>query len=301
MEFKAIEGAAFGVEISGIDLSRDSSDESVTSILDLLYEHRVVVIKNQSLDEEGYLAFGRKTGTTDAHPLEHLRLAGFPEIEAIGNTQERNKDPAIRNGAAFWHTDQCYEQNPASIIILYARQVPQHGGETLVADMRAAYDDLDQETKDRIDQLVVRHLYSAGGYGDMAAPPVKTKEQENRLPPVRHNLVLRHPVTGAKSLYAVSGFATAIEGMAEDEAVDLLQALKAHALKPQYQICRKHRVGDVTMVDQFQTLHSAIPIELSTGRKDARLLWRLGIKDAPSIYADRWKLEQPSPNSTRAH
>jgi taurine dioxygenase len=300
MEFKAIEGTSFGAEVHGINLSRDTSDKTIKFLLDALYEHRAIVIKNQSLSAEGYLAFGRKIGTPEAHPLEHLRLAGFPEIEAIGNTQERDRDPAIRNGAAFWHTDQCYEQNPASMIILYSIQVPHQGGETMIADMRTAYDDLDQGTKDRIDQLVVHHLYSAGGYGETKAPPIKTKNQEERLPPARHNLVLRHPVTERKSLYAVSGFATAIEGMLDDEAVDLLQNLTAHALRPQYQYTHRHAVGDITIIDLFQTLHSAVPIDLTTGNEDARLLWRLGIKNAPGIYANRWKLEQLTINPTKA-
>ena len=97
MEIKAIGGSSFGVEVRGVDLSQYISDETITSILDALYEHRVIVIKHQDLDEGSYLAFGRKFGTPDPHPVDHLRLAGFPEIEAVGNTQERDKDEAARH------------------------------------------------------------------------------------------------------------------------------------------------------------------------------------------------------------
>ena len=293
MKLKSIEGATFGVEVHGLDLSVDSTDDTIRFVLDTLYEHRIVVIKDQTLSEDNYLNFGRKIGTPGAHPLEHLRLAGYPEIEAIGNTQERDKDERVRNGAAFWNTDQCYEANPASMIVLYAIKMPHQGGETMFADLRSAYDDLDQETKDRIDELVVHHLYSAGGYGDVTAPPLKTLAQENRLPPVRHPLVIRHPHTGHKSLYAVAGFTTGIEGMRADEAAELLQSLSTHALKPEYQFTHRHTIGDVTLVDLFQTLHSAIPIELSDSEQNARLLWRLGIKNAPGILKDSWKLALP--------
>ena len=295
MEIKAIEGSSFGVEVRGVDLSRYISDETISSILDALYEHRVIVIKHQDLDEGSYLAFGRKFGTPDPHPVDHLRLAEFPEIEAIGNTQERDKDEAVRNGAAFWHTDQCYEANPASAIMLYALKIPQVGGETLIADMRSAYDDLDQGMKDRIDRLDVGHFYgSTGGrYGDTKAPPIKTIAQEDLLPPVRHPLVLCHPATGDKSLYAVTGFTTAIEGMADDEAAALLQTLKTHALRPKYVYSHRHAVGDITIIDQFQTLHSAVPIDIATGNEDARLLWRIGIKGAPAICKDHWSLKAP--------
>ena len=293
MEIKAIGGSSFGVEVRGVDLSQYISDETITSILDALYEHRVIVIKHQDLDEGSYLAFGRKFGTPDPHPVDHLRLAGFPEIEAVGNTQERDKDEAVRNGAAFWHTDQCYEANPASAIMLYALKIPQAGGETLIADMRSAYGDLNQGLKDRIDRLVVRHFYSSTGgrYGDTKAPPIKTIAQEDRLPPVLHPLVLRHPVTGRKSLYAVTGFTTAIDGMADEEAAALLQTLKTHALGPKYVYSHRHAAGDITIIDQFQTLHSAVPIDRATGSQDARLLWRIGIKNAPGVLKDEWSLE----------
>ena len=293
MEIKAIGGSSFGVEVRGVDLSQYISDETITSILDALYEHRVIVIKHQDLDEGSYLAFGRKFGTPDPHPVDHLRLAGFPEIEAVGNTQERDKDEAVRNDAAFWHTDQCYEANPASAIMLYALKIPQAGGETLIADMRSAYGDLNQGLKDRIDRLVVRHFYgSTGGrYGDTKAPPIKTIAQEDRLPPVLHPLVLRHPVTGRKSLYAVTGFTTAIDGMADEEAAALLQTLKTHALGPKYVYSHRHAAGDITIIDQFQTLHSAVPIDRATGSQDARLLWRIGIKNAPGVLKDEWSLE----------
>lgn len=292
VDIKAIEGSSFGVEIYDVDLSRDISDATIKALLDALYEHRVIVIKNQDLDEEAYLTFGRKTGTPDPHPVDHLRLAGFPEIEAVGNSQERDKDEAVRNGAAFWHTDQCYEANPASAIMLYALKVPKTGGETLIADMRGAYDDLDQAMKDRIDRLIVRHCYSSTGgrYGDTKAPPIKTQDQQDRLPTVRHPLVLRHPATARKSLYAVAGFTTGIDGMADHEAAALLQSLKSRALSPKHVYSRNHTVGDITIIDQFQTLHSAVPIGLASGDEDARLLWRIGIKNAPGVLKDTWRL-----------
>lgn len=296
MELRPIEGASFGAEIHGVDLRLDLSDETIGSILNALYEHRAIVIKDQDLNEQEYIAFGRKIGTPDPHPLEHLRLAGHPEIEAIGNTKERDKDAAIRNGAAFWHSDQCYEQNPASVIIVYAIKVPDEGGETLVADMRGAYDALDQATKDRIEGLVARHCYdSAGGqYGDTKAPPLKSKQQQDKMATVRHYLALPHPVTGEKSLYAPTGFTTGIDKVDGDEASDLFQRLKEHALSDRFILTRKHEVGDITLMDQFQTLHKAVSIGLPTGDHDQRLLWRIGIKNGPDMLKDRWKLDQPA-------
>ena len=282
--------AAFGAEIHGLDLGRDLSDALTGEIVDSLYAHRFVVIKNQRLDEARYLAFGHRLGRPVAHALDHLRMPGFPEIEPIGNVNEKDRDAAVRNGAAFWHTDQCYEAEPASMIALHALEMPEVGGETLIADMRSAYDDLDDGTKSRIDSLVVRHAYEAaqGGEGEERAIPIRTDEQHSRLPAVRHYLAPPHPATGTKSLYAVAGFACGIEGMDDGEASSLLDDLKAHALRPCYVRRHRHEVEDVMVIDTLQTLHAALPSEYASGEHDARLLWRLGIKGAPKVREREW-------------
>ena len=286
--------STFGAEIRGVDLGGAIPDAVFAGILDALYEHRLVVIKEQRLDPARYLAFGRRLGRPEAHPLDHLRMPGHPEIEPIGNVNDKDRDAAVRNGAAFWHTDQAYQAPPASAIVLYALEVPRVGGETLVADMRAAWEDLDADTRSRIDPLVVRHAYEAarGGPGETRAIPVRNAAQRARLPAVRHRLALPHPVTRRKSLYAVTGFACGIEGMDDEEAEALLARLKAHALQARYVRRHRHAVGDVMVLDTLQTLHSAIPSEYASGRDDARLLWRLGVKGAPGGYYRDWRLRE---------
>lgn len=287
--------SAFGAEIRGLDIGHELSDAVVGEILDALYAHRFLVIKNQRLDEARYLAFGRRLGRPVAHPLDHLRMPGWPEIEPIGNVNEKDRDAAVRNGAAFWHTDQSYEAEPASMIVLYALEMPEVGGETLIADMRSAYEDLDHGTRSRIDSLVVRHAYEAaqGGDGEERAIPIRTQEQRARLPAVRHYLALPHPVTGTRSLYAVAGFTCGVEGMADVEASALLEELKAHALRPRCVRRHRHEVGDVLVIDTLQTLHAALPSEFARGKRDARLLWRLGIKGPPKLRVREWRWRAP--------
>ena len=286
---------AFGAEIHGLDLAGDLPDSLMGEILDALYAHRIVVIKNQGLDEAQYLDFGRRLGRPVAHALDHLRMPGWPEIEPIGNVNEKDRDAAVRNGAAFWHTDQSYEAEPASMIVLYALEMPEDGGETLIADMRSAWEDLDGDTRSRIGSLVVRHAYEAarGGDGEERAIPVRSQEQRARLPAVRHYLAPPHPVTRARSLYAVTGFACGVEGMDDDEAGTLLDALKAHALRPRYVRRHRHEVGDVLLIDTLQTLHAALPSEFARGAHDSRLLWRLGIKGAPKVRERAWRRSGP--------
>ena len=79
--------------------------------------------------------------------------------------------------------------------------------------------------------------------------------------------------------------------MADDDAAALLQALKTHALGPKYRYSHHHLIGDIAIIDQFQTLHSAVPIDFTTGEADARLLWRIALKGAPGVLKDEWKME----------
>lgn len=297
LQFNPIEDSTFGVEVAGLDLRETLDTGTVREIVDNLHEHRVVIIKNQRLDKESYLAFSRRLGRPDIHMLDYAHMDDFPEIEAIGNTDPKDREEAVRNGAAFWHTEHAYEADPISALMFYPIKVPRVGGETWVADMRAAYDDLDDELKQRIEGLIVKHDYLAarGGDGETQAAPIKTDEQAARVPPVRHYLAPPHPATGRKSLYAVTGFVYGIHGMEDDEAFELLASLKTHALQTRYLYKRRHVVGDILLLDTLQTMHRGTQLEFTTGEHDARLLWNIAVKGSPESCAANWRASEPPP------
>ena len=140
-------------------------------------------------------------------------MSGFPEIEVIGNTQPKDREEATQERAAFWHTEHAYEADPISSLMFYPIKVPRVGGETWIADMRSAYDDLDEEVKTRIDGLIVKHDYleAQGGDGETNASPIKTAEQAARVPPVRHYLAPptpRHAVGNLSTPSPVSSTAS---------------------------------------------------------------------------------------------
>ena len=122
--------AAFGAEVRGVDLAAGADEALMRLLTGALYDHRVIVIRDQALDEESYLGFGRQWGAPIPHVLDHMRMPGYPELMTVGNTEKRDEDPKIRNGAALWHTDQSYEQVPASATMLYSIAAPEAGGET---------------------------------------------------------------------------------------------------------------------------------------------------------------------------
>jgi alpha-ketoglutarate-dependent taurine dioxygenase len=279
---------SFGVEISGVDVAR-ADEAALRAVAEALYANRLVVLRGQKLAKEQYLAFGRRWGRPIPHVLDHLRMAGYPELMAVGNTEEKDKTDDIRNGAAFWHTDQSYEAAPASVTMLHAILVPKEGGETMFADCASAYDALAPEMKARIDGLRAKHFYGAGSGrdGEKIAAPIVNDEQERKVPPVLHLIAKPHPVTGRKALYAPAGTAYAVEGMEDEAARALLTELKDHVLKPAFRTMHKYRVGDLAVWDTWQTLHSAVPIETPKAEEEKRLLWRISARGLPDFLQRR--------------
>lgn len=275
----------FGAEIDDLDLSQGFDDDLMRELVAALHEHRLIVIRDQKLDKEQYLAFGRQWGQPIPHVLDHLRMPGYPEMMEVGNTREKDKEDTVRLGAGFWHTDQSYEAEPATATMLYAIEVPEEGGETMLADGRAAYEALDEVTKQRLEGLLGLHFYGAasGTDGENIAAPIVNAEQESKLPPVRHLIARPHPVTGVKVLFAVAGTPYGIAGMEEDEALALLEMLKTHMLQDRFIYKHKYRVGDIAIWDTSATLHSAVPIDVASSRADSRLLYRISVRGLPGV------------------
>ena len=126
---------AFGAEIYGISCCGGIDNDTMSTLTNALYNNRVIVIRNQHFDKDIFLKFGRRWGTPIPHVLDHIRMPGYPELMVVGNTEEKDKKNEIRNGAALWHTDQSYEQIPASATMLYSIIAPRIGGETQFCDM----------------------------------------------------------------------------------------------------------------------------------------------------------------------
>jgi taurine dioxygenase len=288
VDITPIDGAPHGANAWGVDLNKPLDGGLMKTLADALYEHRVLVIKNQTLDQDTYLNFGYWWGKPIPHVLDHMRMPGYPELLAVGNTEQKDKKVEIRNGAALWHTDQSYEAEPASATMLYSILTPKIGGQTRLANMVAAYDALDDTTKERIDTLEVAHLYGAGKLLDdeFRANPLATDDQVSRVPTCYHPLVLRHPVTGRKALYATGQSSFAIKGMDDAEAVELLWKLKMHAIQDRFVYAHTYEIGDIAIFDTLSTMHAATPIEAAdpSAEDTKRLLWRISVRGLPRVY-----------------
>lgn len=267
----------FGLVARDIDLPA-LSDAGLMALLIALYENRFVVVETGGLDPREYVAFARRVG-------EPIRLSGHEEFPEIARITNMGADTlSTRKGAAHWHTDQSFREELSSVTMLYSLQAPKHGGETRFCDMAAAYRALPDARKREIADVMVEHRHGVSiAARDEDHTPIPPKGWDYRT--VYHPLVRSHPVTGEKTLYAVTGTSQGVRGMNREAAQDLLTELGDHAFQERFIAAHAHRVHDLLMWDNPTTMHSASPIGPATGPDDTRLIHRISLRGYPPMFA----------------
>ena len=282
----------FAGEVSGLDLRETMTPQQVAAIVEGMDKFAVLVFHDQRMDDEQQLAFSRNFGTleianADIRRDEDRRLA--PEVADISNLGKGNDIMSREDrrrlfslGNMLWHSDSSFKATPAKYSLLHARILPKPGpmgnGNTEFADMRAAYDALDDDVKAEIEGLVCEHsqIYSRGVLGfDF------TEEERLRNLPVPQRLVRRHPGSRRRSIF-LSAHAGAIRGMPVPEARALLRDLTEHATQRKFVYAHEWRVGDLVMWDNRAMMHRARRYDPS----EVRELHRTTVAD------DRPTLEQ---------
>src|SRR5205823_3755212 len=268
----------FGLEASGIDLSKPLSDEAFAEIEDAFFDGQVLAILHQRLTPAEFVAFARRFGPPEPHVIAQFHHPDDRNILILSNVVIDGEPQGLADAGTYFHTDYSYLDVPARATMLYSIEVPESGGDTLFANQYAAYDNLPAAMKRKIEPLVAVHHYGnrhvSEGEARTAASTL-TDDQKAKMPLITHPLVRRHPVTGRKALYAVSGSSYGIVGMPHDEAVALLDELTAHATQDKYVLRYSYGVGDVVIWDNASLLHSAT----LTDPECARTLWRITVKE----------------------
>jgi taurine dioxygenase len=262
----------------GFGAEADEIPPDFGAVWDAFFASQVLVLRNQSFTAGDFLSFARQFGRPEPHVIDQFHHPEHADILVLSNVKKDGEPTGLADAGTYFHTDYSYLDVPARCTLLCSIQVPRKGGDTLFANQYAAYEDLPSGMKKRIGNLVALHHY--GNRDDLdtrsrTVASVLTGEQERKMTWVRHPVVRRHPVTGRKALYAVSGSSFGIEGMPEDEAIGLLDELKAHATQQKYQCRLKYGVGDVVVWDNASLLHSAT----LTDPDDPRTLWRITVKE----------------------
>lgn len=275
-------------EVSGVDVAGSLAPDEVAAIEAGMDRYAVLVFHDQKLTDEQQIAFSRNFGAIEdarggniTRPEDKRLQPGMNDVSNLGRDGqllERDSRQRLFNlGNMLWHSDSSFRAIPAKYSLLSARVVNPAGGHTEYADMRAAYDALDAETKALVEDLVCEHslMYSRGSLGFLDY----TEEERAMFRPVRQRLVRTHPVTERKSLY-LSSHAGGIVGMPMPEARILLRDLTEHATQPRFVYVHRWRPWDLVMWDNRQVMHRVRRYDESQPR-DMRRTTVAG--DAPTV------------------
>jgi taurine dioxygenase len=237
-----------GAEIEGVDLTATLDAEVFGEIERAFVAYKVIFLRNQRISVEQQLAFAQRFGELEEHPF-------LPAKDGYGEVIRFAKDESTPGFENNWHSDVTWRELPPLGTVLHAVEVPPVGGDTLFADMEAAYEGLPDEMKERLDGATAVHDFTQS-FG-LAMRSEKLAEQQRRFPPVSHPVVRTHPVSGRRALFVNSIFTSHVEGIPREESDELLAHLCAQAAVPEYQ-CRFHWQADsVALWDNRSAQHYA--------------------------------------------
>ncbi len=261
-----------GALVTGVDV-RSLNDDQWHTLYRTWLDSVVMVVRDQTLTKEEFLAYSRRFGRLKPHRVRRTRHAEYPELTVMGlgtRKADGQVDQAIYNRGGGWHTDSPWDTEICKGTQLYGIAIPSRGGDTLFASMYDAYATLPEKLKQRIAGLKAEHVYGGRGRrgNDLLDP-----EDRNR-PPAVHPIVRLHEESGRTSLYANPYHITRIQGVGEAESEALIAELTDHMVATTAQYRHKWQVGDIVLWDNRCALHSATggyPIE------EQRIHWRVTI------------------------
>ncbi len=276
--------SGFGAEITGLDLSVALEKPEVMALIESAFlEHHVVAIRDQKLDVNEVVEVSRRFGPLEPHVLDRFHHPETPLVLVLSNRVDANgRALGLRDAGSFWHSDVSFKQRPARATLLYAIEVPEQGGDTLFCNMIAAFEALPEELKQDLDGRFAVHDYANR---DRVAHRTGTKprldaENLQRVPPVRHPVVRRHPLTGRKALYVNPTYTVRIEGLPSKESDAMLERIFEHCLDDRFQMRYRWRGGDVVIWDNAAVMHAATTQNLNPSLH--RTLWRTIIVGGPT-------------------
>ncbi len=261
-----------GAKIRGLDV-RSADDATMDAIRQAIFDHGVVFFAGQTLTPDDQIAFARRLGPIVINRY-FPKTEQWPEIAKVEKTETQTG-----NIGGGWHTDHSYDAAPAMGSVLLAVQTPPVGGDTLFADMYAAYDTLSPEMKARLVGLVARHS-SAHIFGERGAYTHSGRPEmagNIDLPEAVHPVVITHPGSGKKALYVNPTFTREIVGLDAEESRSLLDQLFAHAINPRFVHRFSWSPGSMAIWDNRATWHYA----LNDYQGHYRLMHRITLDGVP--------------------
>jgi taurine dioxygenase len=255
-------GQTFFAEVTDVDLARPLDDRAFSEIRKAHLEHGVVVFRDQELTPGQHIAFSARFGPLQVHPMMQFNLEGAPEILMVSSDRHPDGRPkGIADAGRYWHTDMSYMAEPALGSLLYARAIPDEGGDTMFCDMTAACRDLPPDKKEILLSARAIHHFASRWARESAKAgmrPQQTKEEQDRNAPVEHPMIRTHPETGEPAIYC-GGFVVRIGHLPQKDGEALLGWVNDWVAQPKYVYRHKWRLHDLVFWDNRRVMHHATP------------------------------------------
>ena len=248
----------FAAEVRGVDIS-DLNESTFEEVRQAWWDYEILVLRDQDVGEEGLVAFSGRFGDLEIHVRAEYLSRENPEVLYVSNINENGRCIGILSDHEVgWHYDQIYLPRPAVGSCLLAAKLPASGGETSFADMTAAYEQLPEPTKKRLEGLQANQSYAYFNAGNSVPT---SKDQTNKTPDVLHPLVRTHPITGRRALYICPGMTTHIPELSDAESKEILDELYDWAVRDEFVYTHKWQDGDAVLWDNACTMHRREPFD----------------------------------------
>lgn len=250
----------FVAQVSDLDLSQPPSDATFAEIEAAWTQHGILIFRDLRMTPPQHIDFTRRFGPLHVMEPLHFNLPGHPEIFVVSNVEDGGKALGMKRAGQGWHSDGEDKVVPNAGSMLYALELPPEGGDTLFADMCAAYEALPADVRRRVagrracfSRVRLHHVHYP------LLPPLSDDDKAKR-PDVWHPIARRHPVSGRTALY-IGRWACEIEGMAQAEAVELIAYLQEFAVRPEFVYRHRWQLHDAVLWDNRRAQHCATPFD----------------------------------------
>ncbi|AFZ26074.1 putative taurine catabolism dioxygenase [Cylindrospermum stagnale PCC 7417] len=272
-----------GAEILEIDVALISEAE-INLIKELVYEHKLVVFREQNIDDVQYLEFARKIGTPQIYPQGNYHHPDYPEIFVSSNVPKDDKKFGVSGTGKYWHTDCAFLNEPLPLTMLYPQVLPNSIRETYYIDMGLVYKKMPSNLKSFVND---KHMVHDGKWRykvqewdiDKAIIDI-LNDMGKQFPPVKHPAVITHPVTKEKILYMSQGFTTGILGLNYEISQEFLQELFSFIEQKDHIHTHVWKDGDILLWDNRPLIHKASTVP----KGEKSVSYRIGIYDRLPFY-----------------
>jgi taurine dioxygenase len=284
MNTKLPPAGAIGAEITDFDLRRTTPDDA-RRIKDLVYAHKLVVLRSQTLSIGEYVEFGRKLGRPQVYFQPNYHHPEHPEVFVSGNVKdEKGRKVGVSGTGRYWHTDYQFFAQPLPFVMVYPQILPSTGRGTEFIDLERVYARLPETLRARVDG---RRAIQEGKWRYKITPADVDKAivdilaaVEAMVPALKHPAVIEHPLTGAKSLYVSSGFTTGIEGLSIEEGRAVLAEIFAFVEREEHVHTHTYAPGDILLWENRRMIHKAV----ASPPGEPSLSYRIGVYDGLPFY-----------------